>query len=68
MEINRGYLGQLISIEAPEWEKGMANDERDEQLFRYSNLRNAARDLLDNPQDTEARDKLSKLIKELKIE
>ena len=68
MNFSRDYLKQLARIPTSKWEKGIANDERDEQCYDYCQLRNAAKDLLDNQNDKESKKELSKLVKKLKID
>ena len=49
----------------------MGNDERDQQCYDYCQLRNAAKDLLEDTADLvllkEAKNKVSELVKKLKI-
>ena len=57
------YLARLTRIKTPQWMKGMGNDEYEEICHDYVQLRNAAKDLLSHPQDKEAMERLSGLIK-----
>ena len=71
MDFSRDYLEKLAGISTPEW-RGEIHDEifahkRSQQCYDYCQLRNAAKDLLDNLDDNETKKKLSKLIKKLEI-
>ena len=67
MDFSRDYLEKLAGISTPGWEKGMANDDREQQWYDYCQLRNAAKDLLRDSTDKEAENKVSKLVKKLEI-
>lgn len=71
MDFNRNYLENVARISTPEWKEGMGNDERDQQCYDYCQLRNAAKDLLEDTADLvllkEAKNKVSELVKKLKI-
>ena len=67
MNFSRDYLEKLAAIETPEWEKGMGNDEREQQSCDYCWLRNAAKDLLKDSTDKKVENTLSKLVKKLEI-
>jgi hypothetical protein len=61
------YLEVLANIETPALSGGFGVEENHQIYHDYCQLRNSAKDLLSNPQDTEARRKLSELIKKLSI-
>ena len=62
MNFSRDYLNILAHLKAPldVENRGVCHD--------YSRLREYARDLLDDPIDREAEEKLSQLVKKLKLE
>jgi len=64
MELTQEYLERLAGTETPKY-KGMYDEDRQEQAQNYCELRNSAKDLLINPKDNQAREKLSQLIKKL---
>jgi len=68
MDFSRDYLEKLAEISTPEWEEGIGYDEKMRLFFSYYQLRIAAKDLLRDTTNKEARDKLSKLIKKLEID
>ena len=67
MNLTTEYLERLASIETPP-QTTIYNDERDEQCGDYCELRNAAKDLLDDSKDVESRERLLTLIEKLGIE
>ena len=64
MKLTQKYLERLADTETPKY-AGMYDGERQEQAQYYCELRNSAKDLLINPKDNQAREKLSQLIKKL---
>jgi hypothetical protein len=71
INFNRDYLERLARISTPEWKEGMRNDERTQQCYDYRQLRDAAKDLLEDTADLvslkKAENKVSELVKKLKI-
>jgi len=67
MDFSGDYLKKLTWIPTPKWEKGMGTDEREQQGRDYCQLRHASKDLLDNPNDEKAKNKVSELVKKLEI-
>ncbi len=61
------YLEMLANIETPALSGGFGVKENHQIYHDYCQLRNSAKDLLSNPQDTEARRKLSELIIKLEL-
>ncbi len=63
------YLKKLSVMKAPSYEMGGDLDRFDDYLlFSYAELRNTAKDLLTDPDNNEAREKLSELISGLELE
>lgn len=62
------YLGMLAGIKTPDLAGGFNVRENHEVYYDYCELRNRAKDLLSNLKDTKAREKLSRLVKKLKLE
>ena len=50
MDLDRNYLKRLAIIKTPEYEE-IYDSERQKQNYNYCQLRNYAKDLLENPKD-----------------
>lgn len=59
------YLEMLAGISTPDLAGGFNVRENHKVYGDYCELRNMAKDLLNNPEDTKARGKLSRLVKKL---
>lgn len=59
------YLEMLAGIETPNLPGGLNVGENHQSYQDYCQLRNLAKDLLSNPEDTKSREKLSRLVKKL---
>ncbi len=59
------YLEMLANIETPTLSGGFGVEENHQVYHSYCELRNSAKDLLNNPKDTKARERLSELVKKL---
>ncbi len=59
------YLEMLAHIPTPSLSGGFGVEENHQVYHNYCQLRNLAKDLLSKPQDKEATEKLSELVKRL---
>lgn len=64
--LNEDYLKKLAIIKTPKY-KGFYDEERQAQNYNYCQLRNYAKDLLENPKDKKTKKNLLQLIKKLEI-
>ena len=64
MSFSRDYLGRITETETPTYLDIATNFEA---IYDHCQLRNAARDLLQNPEDAVAQRKLSHLIVKLRV-
>ena len=65
--LNVFYLEMLANIPTPDLQGGFGVEENHQVYHDYCQLRNSAKDLLINSQDTETRRRLSELVKKLSI-
>ena len=66
MNFSRDYLLNVVATATPELAGDFNIEEHHEVYYDYCQLRNAARDLLYNPEDAEVQRKLSHLIVKLR--
>ena len=67
MNFGIDYLKKLAGISTPDLKDEIDYEKKIQTFYSYCQLRNAAKDLLDNPSDKEAEKELSGLIKKLEI-
>jgi len=68
MKFRRRYLEKIATVETPKWNPGMYDEDKEEQVKDYCDLRNYAKDLLLDTKKKEAREKLSELVIKLGIQ